>query len=110
MKKALSGVMYVMKEMTGTFRPEEIGVFKHLSPECQKSRNYDDSSMDDDMCGKFGPVKIEDRECASPLGSVKMYRAARDQTAHVCRECIGVGKIAHLAKDCGPVKRSPEVN
>ena len=77
---------------------------------CQKSCNYEDSSTDDDVGGKFGTEKFKGRECASTPGSVKLYSAARDQTAHVCRECMGVGKFAHSAKDCGPVKRSPEVN
>ena len=62
------------------------------------------------MGGKFGSVKFEGRECASPLGSVKMYRAARDQNMCVCRGCIEVGKFAHLAKNCGPVERTLEVN
>ena len=62
--------------------------------------------MDDDVCGKNALVKMEDYECASPLGSVKVYRAA----SCVCRKCIRVGKFAQLAKDCGPVKRSLEVN
>ena len=62
--------------------------------------------MDDDMCGKSGLVKTGGCECASTLRSVNLYSAA----SCVCRKYTRVGKIAHLIKDCGPVKRSPEVN
>ena len=58
--------------------------------------------MDDDMCIKSGLVKTGGCECASTLGLVNLYSAA----SRVCRECIQVGKFAHLIKNSGPVKRS----
>ena len=53
MENALSEVLYVMKKMEETFRPRVTGIFKHLPPECQKSRNNEVSQMDDDVCGKI---------------------------------------------------------
>ena len=70
------------KELMRTFRPEDFGVFKHLSPECQQNQNYGGFAGDDDVCVKFGSVKFKgfEDECrekcesasaASTLGSVK---------------------------------------
>ena len=66
--------------------------------------------MDDDKCGKFGSVKFEGRECASSLGSVKCTERPGISPRVQVRKYTGVGKFAHLAKDCGPTKRSLGVN
>ena len=67
---------------------------------CQKSRT---SNMDDDMCIKSGLVKAGGCECASTRGSVNLY-SSRDC---MWREYIRVDNfaMAHLIKDCRPVKR-----
>ena len=70
------------KELMRTFRPEDFGVFKHLSPECQQNQNYGGFAGDDNVCVKFGSVKFKgfEDEChekcesasaASTLGLVK---------------------------------------
>ena len=72
MENALSEVLYVMKEMEVTLRPEERGIFEHLPPECQKSRKY---AMDDDLCGNSGLAETGVCVCASTRGSNFLYSA-----------------------------------
>ena len=95
-----------MKKMVETFRPGVTGIFKHLPPECQKSRNNEDFNMDDDMCGKSGLVKTGGCKCASTLGSVILYSAA----SCVCREYTRVGKNGGKTGGCACTSTLEAVN
>ena len=109
---------YVTKEMMRTFRSElvEPGVFKLPFPQCGKIRDYDGFSVDDDVCSKPGPEERykrlrDDRKNAAdqyPASILdRMCRVNRAASCvQTCQFIVYSKLLAHLIKDCRPIKRS----
>ena len=109
-KNTLSGTKYMMKKMEETFRPTERGIFKHLPPECQKSRYNKASPMDEDECGKNALVKKGDCACASLLGPVNCTSSREWPRVCVCvhpsQKLFNSQKTTDLIESFGQVKMS----
>ena len=110
MKNTLSGTKYMMKKMAETFRPAERGIFKHLPPECQKSRNNKVFPMDKDECGKNALVEKRDCACASLLWPVNCTSSCEGPLVcgcvHPSRKLFNSQKTTDLIECFGQVKMS----
>ena len=108
-KDALSGAQYVMKEMEDmevTLRPEERGIFEHLPPECQKSRNSKASLKNEDECGKYAKVKMRDCACADQSRTSSHAGPLISECVHLSQNVVNSEQTTDSIESFGQVKVS----